>query len=54
MSCNTVGHQGANDKLQNVPFNILHTFTQNHFIEPLKIYICIIIKAVVFIIKKKN
>lgn len=54
MSCNTVGHQGANDELQNVPFNILHTFTQNHFIEPLKIYICIIIKAVVFIIKKTN
>lgn len=53
MSCNTVGHQGANEALQNVPFNILHTFTQNHFTEPLKIYICIIIiiiKAVVFII----
>lgn len=27
MSCYTVGHQGANDKLQNVPLKILHTFT---------------------------
>lgn len=53
MSCNTVGQQGANGELQNVPFNTLHTFTQNHLTEPLKIDICINIKAVGFIIKKK-
>lgn len=50
MSCYTVGHQGANDKLQNVPLKILHTVTQNHFKEPLKIYICTIMKAGVLII----
>lgn len=49
MSCNTVGQQG---ELQNVPFNTLHTFTQNHLMEALKIDICINIKAVGFIIKK--
>lgn len=29
MSCNTAGHQGAEEEIQHVPFNLLHRTFKN-------------------------